>query len=102
MSFSTLPSAMRISNAARSLSCGIVSKYDERSASYTFASPSFTFSAIRSAASCALRLGRKPNEQSWKSASNIGSMTSLTAICTTLSFMVGMPSGLSLPFAFSM
>ena len=45
--FSTLPSAMRISNADRSLSCGIVTKYEERSASYTFAFPSFTFRAKR-------------------------------------------------------
>ena len=32
----------------------------------------------------------------------IGTTISLTAACTTLSLMVGMPSGRSLPFAFTM
>lgn len=40
-----------------------------------------------------MRPGRKPNERGWKSASKIDPRTSSTAICTTRSFTVGMPSG---------
>jgi len=41
--------------------------------------------------------GRNPNEQGTKSASNKGSITNFTAICTTRSFTVGMPNGRVFP-----
>jgi len=44
-------------------------------------------------ASCAARLGRKPKEHGWKSASKIGSITVLSAACTILSRTVGIESG---------
>jgi hypothetical protein len=40
-----------------------------------------------------VRCGRKPNEHGRKSASNKGSMTNFTAIWTTRSLTVGIPSG---------
>jgi hypothetical protein len=48
-------------------------------------------------ASWARRPGRNPYEQGWKSASKIGSSTSLSAACTTRSVTVGMPSRRLLP-----
>jgi hypothetical protein len=48
-------------------------------------------------ASWARRLGRNPYEQGWKSASKIGSSTSLSAACTTRSATVGIPSRRLLP-----
>jgi hypothetical protein len=41
--------------------------------------------------------GRNPNEQGRKSASNNGSITNFTAICTIRSFTVGMPNGRVFP-----
>jgi hypothetical protein len=53
----------------------------------------FEVLAYLARASWAERLGRNPYEQSMKSASKIGSMISSTAVCTTRSRIVGMPSG---------
>ena len=64
--------------------------------------PPLISAAIFSTAIFAFLFGLNPYEHSWKSASNIGSTISFTAACTTLSLMVGMPIGRSLPFAFSM
>ena len=50
-----------------------------------------------SMASCALRPGRNPYEVGQKSASKIGSSTSLAAVCTILSRTVEMPRLLSFP-----
>jgi hypothetical protein len=50
-----------------------------------------------STASCALRPGRNPYEVGQKSASKIGSSTSLAAVCTILSRTVEMPKLLSFP-----
>ena len=50
----------------------------------------------------ALRFGRKPYETARKSASKMGSNTSVTAICTTRSRTVGIPSGRRRPSAFGM
>jgi hypothetical protein len=50
-----------------------------------------------SMASCARRAGRNPYEVGLKSASKIGSSTSLVAVCTILSRTVEMPRLLSLP-----
>ena len=41
--------------------------------------------------------GRNPKEHGRKSASNTGSITIFTAICTTRSFTVGMPNGRVFP-----
>ena len=46
--------------------------------------------------------GRNPNDESRKSASKIGSNTSITAICTTRSLTVGMPSGRCRPSGLGM
>ena len=43
--------------------------------------------------SCAVRLGRKPKEHGWKSASKIGSITVFAAACTIRSRTVGIDSG---------
>src|ERR1035438_4173710 len=51
---------------------------------------------------CADRPGRNPYEPSRKSASKIGSRINRVAICTTRSRTVGIPNGLSFPFAFGM
>ena len=53
-----------------------------------------------SMASWALRPGLNPYEVGQKSASKIGSSTSLAAICTILSRTVGMPKLLSFPERF--
>src|SRR5208283_1455410 len=45
--------------------------------------------ATRLIASCAVRLGRYPNDPGWKSASKTGSSMSLSAPCTTLSRIAG-------------
>ncbi len=50
----------------------------------------------------AFRLGRKPYEHEWKSASKIGSSTSVAAICATRSRTVGIPNGRCRPSAFGM
>jgi hypothetical protein len=47
---------------------------------------------VSSIASCALRPGRNPYEVGQKSASKIGSSTSLAAIWTILSRSAGMPN----------
>src|SRR3990172_2662029 len=52
---------------------------------------------MSSIASWADFFGLNPYEFSQKSASNTGSMTSFTAICATLSRMVGIPRGRSVP-----
>jgi hypothetical protein len=64
------------------------------STSTTQRAPAFISLRMRSSAWCALRLGRKPYEQSRKLGSKIGSRTSLAAVCTTLSRTRGIPSGL--------
>jgi hypothetical protein len=48
----------------------------------------------------ARRLGRKPYEDGWKSASKIGSSTSFSAACSTRSIAAGMPRRRVLPLAF--
>jgi hypothetical protein len=53
-----------------------------------------------SIASCARRPGRNPYEVGQKSASKIGSKTSLAAICTILSRNAAMPKLLSFPERF--
>lgn len=53
-----------------------------------------------SMASCARRPGRNPYEVGQKSASKIGSSTSLAAICTILSRSAEMPRLLSFPERF--
>ena len=50
-----------------------------------------------SMASCVLRPGLNPYEVGQKSASKIGSSTSLAAVCTILSRTVEMPRLLSFP-----
>ena len=52
---------------------------------------------ISAMASCARRFGRNPYEHGWKSASKMGSSTSLRVAWTTRSVTVGMPSFLSFP-----
>jgi hypothetical protein len=55
---------------------------------------------MASTACCARRLGRYAKLFSWKSASNTGSNSSTTAVCTTRSRIVGIPRGLFFPFSF--
>ena len=55
-----------------------------------------------SSACVALRRGRKPYDEGRKSASKIGVSTSVTAICTTRSRIVGIPSGRCRPSALGM
>jgi hypothetical protein len=55
---------------------------------------------INSSAWVALRRGRNPKEQSWKSASKIGSITIFAAACTTRSRTAGIASGRCLPSRF--
>ena len=50
-----------------------------------------------SSAWIALRRGRNPNDETLKSASKIGSMTSFITIRAIRFFTVGMPSGRSFP-----
>src|SRR3989442_1475435 len=57
---------------------------------------------IASSASVALFFGRKPYEQVLKSASKIGSTTTLAAACTTRSRTVGIPNGRCVPSVFGM
>ena len=79
ISFNTEPSVTRIRTQAISLSCGMLSKYPARSASYTAQRPCLSSSPITFSASCAERSGRNPWEQSLKSASKIGSRISSVA-----------------------
>ena len=58
---------------------------------------SLTLVTIAPSAIRAVLFGRNPKEQGRKSASNKGSITSFTAICTTRSFTVGMPNGRVFP-----
>jgi hypothetical protein len=55
---------------------------------------------ISAIASCARRFGRNPYEHGWKSASKMGSSTSLRAAWTTRSVTVAIPSLRSLPLFF--
>src|ERR1700722_12054951 len=57
-------------------------------------------SATRLIASCAVRLGRYPNDPGWKSASKTGSSMSLSAPCTTLSRIAGIERTRTLPPSF--
>src|SRR6202008_2397705 len=50
--------------------------------------------------SCAVRLGRYPNDPGWKSASKTGSMMSLSAPCTTRSRIAGIDRTRTLPPSF--
>nr|AAU83467.1 hypothetical protein GZ28G7_30 [uncultured archaeon GZfos28G7] len=70
------------------------------SASTTHACPTSLTVSICSIACFALFPGRYPKLESRNSASNIGSMTFFKACCTTLSLIVGMPSGRCLPSGF--
>ena len=58
--------------------------------------------AAISSACVALRFGRNPYDEARKSASKIGSSTSVAAICATRSRTVGMPSGRCRPSALGM
>ena len=93
ISCSIWPSLMRRATHVISAECGIVSKYFDRSASTTSVCPSSMARETWRTASSALRFGRYPYAASSKSASKIGSSTSIAAVCTTRSRMVGMPSG---------
>ena len=55
---------------------------------------------ISAIASCARRFGRNPYEHGWKSASKMGSSTSLSDAWTTRSATVAIPSLRSFPFFF--
>src|SRR5215831_12868876 len=57
-------------------------------------------SATRLIASCAVRLGRYPNDPGWKSASKTGSRMSLSAPCTTRSRIAGIDRTRTLPPSF--
>jgi hypothetical protein len=70
------------------------------SASMTQVYPWVAKSWISAIASCARRLGRNPYEHGWKSASNIGSSTSLSAPWTTRSAREGIPGLRILPLFF--
>ena len=72
------------------------------SASSTWFAPVAPSFRIVSSAPVAPRRGRKPYEHGRKSASKIGSSTSVAAIWTTRSLTVGMPSGRFFPSAFGM
>ena len=64
--------------------------------------PEFEIAADLVEGSVGAPLGRKPWEQSRKSASKIGSRIRSTAACTILSLTHGMPRGRRLPFALVM
>src|SRR5664280_3211067 len=88
-SFSSARSLTRSATAAINRSCGIASKQLAMSVSTTQRRPRQHSSMSTCRASCTLRLGRKPNEQGRKSASNTGSRTIFAAVCTTRSRTVG-------------
>ena len=77
-----------------------VSKNAFMSASTTHSCPSSLTSSIRSIACFAFFPARYPKLESENSVSNIGSMTFFSACCTTLSLIVGIPSGRRLPSDF--
>ena len=93
---------MRRSTSRISFSWSMVSKNFWMSISTTYRWPRPPIRRIASSASVALLLGRKPYEHSLKSASKIGSMTSLAAACTTRSRTVGIPNGRFVPSGFGM
>lgn len=71
-----------------------LSKKDTTSnSSIQFTSPAFPAAVRARTASCALRPGRKPYEQSKKSCSYIASNTARTALWTTLSSVAETPIG---------
>ena len=72
------------------------------SASSTWLPPRAPRTRSVSSACVALRFGRKPYDEARKSASKMGSSTSVAAICATRSRTVGMPSGRCRPSAFGM
>jgi len=80
--------------------CPISSKQALISASSAQVYPWVANSWISAIASCARRPGRNPYEHGWKSASKMGSSTSLRAAWTTRSATVGIPSLRILPLFF--
>ena len=72
------------------------------SASSTWLPPRAPCTRSVSSACVALRFGRNPYDEARKSASKMGSSTSVAAICATRSRTVGMPSGRCRPSAFGM
>ena len=102
MSFSIRRSLTRSASAAPSTSGRMLSKKLAMSASTTQQRPRLTSTRIASNAWWALRPGRKPNEQSRKSASQIGSSTAFAAAWTTRSRRAGTPRFLSPPCGLGM
>jgi len=99
-SFSTRRSDTRSPTSDKSLSWSIVPKKFSMSASKTKWLPSMKPTRSFSIASSADRFGRNPKEQERKSASKIGSRTSLVACWAIRSFTVGMPNGRVRPSGF--
>src|SRR6266487_4364089 len=101
-SLSTLRSDTRFSTSSISFSWSMVSKNLWMSISTTYRCRRPPRRRIASSASVALFFGRKPYEQVLKSASKIGSTTTLAAACTTRSRTVGIPNGRCVPSVFGM
>jgi hypothetical protein len=89
MSLRIRRSLTRSASAAPNTSGRMLSKKLAMSASTTQQRPRLTSTRIASNAWWALRPGRKPNEQSRTSASQIGSSTAFAAACTTRSPTAG-------------
>ena len=96
-SFNSARSQTRRSIRTISASWSISSKQLLMSASSTQCAPPFALWRMTSSASWADRFGRKPKLAGLKSASKIGSRTSLAALMSTRSRRLGMPSGLVCP-----
>src|ERR1700720_2250948 len=99
---STRRSTIRRATDFRRSACGILPKKSARSASTTSGWPRNSSPSTLTTACWAFLPGRYAYCSGGRSASKIGSSTSIAAVMQTRSRTVEMPSGLSLPLAFGM